>query len=173
MPAINSPIKKDKDSSSSSMSDNNIEDAEQSALRENIARKGTNSYYYAHGTKIDGPVWDGKEEPKLLAVSETVVEPRKQLFHQFESYSWSDGKKKVSIYIDFDNADQIDDEKIQLESTDSSLHFKVLADKHFALQINPTHREFTSVTYKKKTDKFVLSIVKTEEDSSWTQLMRS
>jgi hypothetical protein len=32
-----------------------------SALRENIQRKGNNSYYYAHGSKIDGPAWDGKE----------------------------------------------------------------------------------------------------------------
>lgn len=38
-----------------------------SALRDNIARKGKNAYYFAHAHKANGPVWDGKEEPKLLS----------------------------------------------------------------------------------------------------------
>ena len=32
-----------------------------SALRENIERKGKNSYYYAHSTPINAPKWDGNE----------------------------------------------------------------------------------------------------------------
>ena len=31
-----------------------------SALRDNIASKGKNAYYYAHSHKADGPAWDGK-----------------------------------------------------------------------------------------------------------------
>lgn len=31
-----------------------------SALRENIARRGKNAYYYAHSHKADGPAWDGR-----------------------------------------------------------------------------------------------------------------
>ena len=31
-----------------------------SALRDNIATKGKNAYYYAHSHKADGPAWDGK-----------------------------------------------------------------------------------------------------------------
>lgn len=30
------------------------------------------SYYYAHGMNVNGPAWDGKEEPRLL--SSGVVE---------------------------------------------------------------------------------------------------
>ncbi|CAM9837635.1 unnamed protein product [Discosporangium mesarthrocarpum] len=37
-----------------------------SALRENIARKGKNSYYYAHGRVMDTPSWDGRQAPRLL-----------------------------------------------------------------------------------------------------------
>jgi hypothetical protein len=38
-----------------------------SALQDNIARKGKNAYYFAHAHKANGPVWDGKTEPKLLS----------------------------------------------------------------------------------------------------------
>ena len=36
------------------------EEASVSALRDNIATKGKNAYYYAHSHKADGPAWDGK-----------------------------------------------------------------------------------------------------------------
>ena len=42
-----------------------------SALAENIARKGKNAYYYAHSHGASGPIWDGKEEPRLLKVDVT------------------------------------------------------------------------------------------------------
>jgi hypothetical protein len=40
-----------------------------SALQENIDRKGSNAYYFAHAHKANGPAWDGKPEPKLLSRS--------------------------------------------------------------------------------------------------------
>ena len=65
-----------------------------SALRHNIKSKGKNSYYYAHGTKVDGPVWDKKPEPRLLAREEGVttktVDPE-----AITSYAWLDETEKV------------------------------------------------------------------------------
>jgi hypothetical protein len=91
------------------------EKAAESALRENISRKGANSYYYAHGKTANGPVWDGKEEPRLLAVATEKV-PSKPIVsaYEFESFSWLDEKKSIKIYIDFKNANDILDEHISL-----------------------------------------------------------
>jgi hypothetical protein len=93
-----------------------------SALEENIAKKGNNAYYYAHGKKIDGPAWDGKEQPRLLNVTENQASAPKLAFTSLESFSWLDGKKTVKIYVDFDNADQVEDEHISLVRS-SSLHY--------------------------------------------------
>lgn len=86
-----------------------------SALHENIQRKGNNSYYYAHGKKIEGPAWDGKEQPRLLSVSGAAVITAPKL-NTLDSFSWLDGKKSIKIYVDFDGADQIEDDKITLVS---------------------------------------------------------
>lgn len=86
---------------------------EESALRENISRKGNNSYYYAHGKAINGPVWDGKEEPRLLATS-TVTSSPKPMISSFESFSWLDEKKSIKIYIEHSGANDVDDENITL-----------------------------------------------------------
>ena len=85
----------------------------ESALRENISRKGSNSYYYAHGNTATGPVWDGKEQPRLLAVgAETQI--FKPLAFSFDTFSWLDEEKNVKIYVDFDGAVDIEDEQISL-----------------------------------------------------------
>ena len=77
-----------------------IEDEEKtsdmSALHENLKRKGKNAYYYAHSHGANGPEWDGKEEPRLLSVSEVKTasdQTRKKVATPIESYGWSDGKK--------------------------------------------------------------------------------
>jgi hypothetical protein len=92
------------------------EDAEaaESALRENINRKGSNSYYYAHGATATGPAWDGKEQPRLLATSIQPTTVKKVPTNSFDSYSWVDEVKNVKVYIDFENASDIADEAISL-----------------------------------------------------------
>ncbi len=84
-----------------------------SALRENIERKGNNSYYYAHGKKIDGPTWDGKEEPRLLSVNEGVIIPKIN-YIEFDSFSWLDETRNVKVFVDFQNANEIPDSDISL-----------------------------------------------------------
>ena len=86
-----------------------------SALQENISRKGKNSYYYAHGAKIDGPAWDGKEEPRLIAKSSLqVTETPRRMVTAFDSFSWLDGTKTIKVFIDFNNASEVPDDNISL-----------------------------------------------------------
>jgi hypothetical protein len=95
------------------------ESAKLSALKENLQRKGKNAYYYAHSHGANGPEWDGKEEPRLLSVSQTTVsteQVRKKVATPIDSYGWSDGKKTVKILVDFENALDIPDEDISLVS---------------------------------------------------------
>lgn len=92
------------------------DEVKQSALEENISRKGTNSYYYAHGKKIDGPKWDGREEPRLLEVCTATVIEKKRLSVPLESFSWLDETRSVKIFVDFENAAEIPDENISLVS---------------------------------------------------------
>ena len=88
-------------------------DQSESALRENISKKGKNAYYYAHGNTPTGPAWDGREEPRLLAVSAEIT-VTKPLASQFDSFSWLDETKSVKVYIDFENAHEVEDENISL-----------------------------------------------------------
>lgn len=85
------------------------EDDEVSALRDNIARKGRNAYYFAHDKTPTGPKWDGKPEPKLLSTSSSSGKPLLQKASSsfdmhastIRQYAFSDGRKSVKLYIDY------------------------------------------------------------------------
>lgn len=102
------------------MSDDEEPTSKLSALGENLQRKGKNAYYYAHSHGANGPAWDGKEEPRLLSVSDAPLPPteqiRKKVATPIDSYGWSDGKKTVKILVDFENAMEIADDDISLVS---------------------------------------------------------
>ena len=143
-----------------------------SALRENIARKGNNSYYYAHGSKIDGPQWDGKEEPRLLSVSAVPASPSIKLSLAFESYAWADEKRAVKLYIDFADAGAVLDEDIMLSSTHNSVDFAVCrGGSVYRLALEPLNNEIVSATYKKKDSSFVVALKKGEE-TTWFALKK-
>ncbi|RYY86258.1 hypothetical protein EON63_06085 [archaeon] len=92
------------------------EEEKLSALQENITRKGTNSYYYAHGKKIEGPQWDGREEPRLLGTVPAVAIQTKTIVHSLDSFSWLDETKHVKVYVEHESAGSIDDVDIGLVS---------------------------------------------------------
>ena len=142
-----------------------------SALRDNISRKGQNSYYYGHATQRNGPAWDGKEEPRLLSVEEVAASPRLAL--AFDSYSWGDEKKSIKIYIDFDAA-SVSDDKISLDFTPNSVTFKlndVNGGKDYKLSLAPLTNDITDATFKKKDTMFVLTLKK-EAEVTWTALSK-
>ena len=164
----------------------------QSALEENINRKGNNSYYYAHGFKANGPAWDGKEQPRLISKTsgdciDNVRQPiaidsiSKKVgdvqIVEFDNYAWTDDKKTVKIYVDFDKAQECLDEKISVSNTDNAFDFCVetgteIKTKRYVLKIKDLLHPIVNVTYKKKSDKFVLSLKKQEEDRTWIDLKK-
>ena len=150
--------------------------SEESALRENISRKGTNSYYYAHGSPANGPAWDGREEPRLLAKTDDTVKVEKTLpVVSFPEYCWADEKKYVKVYIDFVDADTVSDDDITVTNTNDSFVFSVAKpqeNKTFQLTIHPLNGSIVTVGYKKKTDKFVLTLKK-EAEATWYQLKKT
>ncbi len=152
-------------------------DSQVSALRENIERKGHNSYYYAHGNTACGPQWDGKEEPRRLDGSE-FVDPAlfnspKLTISTITEYYWADGTSNVKIYIDVDKADEIDDSDIHIQSNEASFEFKFFRNgKHNSLAIPNLHDSIESASFKKKPDKFILTLKKVNP-TSWFQLKKT
>lgn len=73
------------------------------------------------GKKIDGPAWDGKEEPRLLGVvpSTTLSIAAKPLAITLDNFSWLDDDKYVKIYVEFDGAHEVEDDSISLVSPSS------------------------------------------------------
>mmetsp|Transcript_14606 Transcript_14606/g.16712 ORF Transcript_14606/g.16712 Transcript_14606/m.16712 type:complete len:192 (+) Transcript_14606:118-693(+) len=117
-----------------------------SALEENIATKGRNSYYYTHAHKAKGPKWDGKQEPKLLSKEElralSLDDPTATntnntpssgkkvpslMYHNrstITSYAFRNEEKVVKLYITLDGISSeqcITDDDITLDWNDSSL----------------------------------------------------
>jgi hypothetical protein len=111
-----------------------------SALQENIARKGSNAYYFAHSHKATGPAWDGKIEPKLLSKdsSNTAVAAVHRSNSTFEyhksnitSYAFMDDGPKVKIYIDLMGvAKNCDQDDVSLDFTERSFCFQVHNYQH-------------------------------------------
>jgi len=147
------------------------ESSELSALRDNIARKGNNSYYYAHGHKVDGPVWDGNAEPRLLSVDASPPESTPTSVVAISEYSWLDEKKCVKIYVEWPGADALDDACISCSGQGDSFEFIVTTDKDYKLALASLNDSIAEATYKKKPSKFIISLVKAEE-RSWFSLKK-
>ena len=150
---------------------------ELSALRENIQKKGKNAYYYAHGPKIDGPVWDGKEEPRLMASQSAIASSSSEkviTYASFDSFAWVDGTKNVKIYIDFDCADEIPDDDLLVEKISStSVEFSLCKnEKHYKFVLDSLSGSIVSASVKKKSDKFILTLLK-DEEKAWYELRSS
>lgn len=147
---------------------------ELSALRENIARKGTNSYYYAHGHKVDGPQWDGSLEPRLLSrtASTDTTSTSSVPTTPITDYAWGDETSKVVIYIEHEGVHAIPDDQIICSIDNNIFDFKfTLNSKTYQLYIDNLHDEIESVSYKKKENKFTVSLKK-KSPVSWYQLKK-
>lgn len=131
------------------------------ALQENIARKGSNAYYYAHQLKGDGPLWDGDETPRLL--ERQVSQPTKTK-HAITCYSWLDEGSKIKIYIPFKD-ERATHMSVKINWTESSLSVTVdLPDMQHALRIDQLYDKIASAAYKVKPgNKIVVTLTKSAE----------
>lgn len=166
-----------------------------SALRENIEKKGKNSYYYAHSNPINAPQWDGKEAPRLLSRGNQVftnsdgseagsgpqvdnatissidlVTKFQELnkIEQITKYSFSDGKSKVSVYIEIEGCKDYEEDRFQLEHSENSFCFSILPEEASnikcikRLNIPSLHDEIEEAIYKRKegSDRITISLKK-------------
>lgn len=142
-----------------------------SALLENINRKGSNSYYYAHSKKIEGPQWDGNEAPRRLEtlnVEKTVL-PR---VVSIDDYFWSDEKEKVKIYFESAGYSDVADELVEFSHSTSSIDIRFpYTSNVYALVVENLHANIDGASYRRKGDKFIITLLK-ETPVTWTQLKR-
>lgn len=153
----------------------------QSALLDNIERKGKNAYYYAHGHKVNGPKWDGKPEPKLLSkesvdrssANVSQVARRSLAFDSkstITSYAFCDEESKVKIYVNLPSVGEKcrGEEDVQLEHTSCSFDLIVRnynADADAVIERLGFARLFGAIegaSFKVKKDKIILTLVKVE-----------
>ena len=139
-----------------------------SALADNIDRKGRNAYYYAHAHKADGPVWDMKPEPRLLKTEK--VEGEKEavvVARPITDYAWEDQDKKVKIYVMFEGVGELSDDAVKLDFAENSFSLTVMGYKgeNHKLTFATLFANIENATAKKKPNKFILTLFKTEENS--------
>ena len=99
-----------------------------------------------------------------------------------DNYAWLDEKRNIRVYIDFAAADTVMDSDIVVTSTADSFEFMVTVleregegvaelEKKHILRITGLSKPISGVTYKKKSDKFVLALKKVEE-LTWLDLKK-
>ena len=147
---------------------------EECALRDNINKKGSNAYYYAHSSKINGPEWDGKEEPRLLSTSSTEngnISSRN--CKSIREYSWGDGKKIVTVYVDFEMATEVGEEKLDVQTTADTVTFSItdFQGNDYKLYIDKLNAEIDSASIKVKEGQFKV-LLKKKEESPWFNLKK-
>jgi len=107
-----------------------------------------------------------------LSSEKSDASTKEKACKEFASYAWADEKKSVKIYVDYEGADQVDDNDISLENTKTSIDFTVsLPDVDHKLVVPSLNNDIDNVTYKKKNDKFVLTLKKSSE-MSWFDLKK-
>ena len=139
-------------------------------LKHNIAKKGANSYYYAHAKKAEAPTVRN-EPPQLLENAERNT-PKVKVLKPFEKFAWANGTKTVSIYLTHANANLIPDDKITLYTEKKSFEVKVedeITGTTYGMKIDKLNGEIEGADLKKKADKLVVLLKKVEE-RTWYKL---
>ncbi|CAG9317495.1 unnamed protein product [Blepharisma stoltei] len=151
----------------------------ENALRDNIRRKGENSYYYAHAPRPDevpdhaivlegdGIITGGP--PKLIARDQQFT-PQPHIFN-IRNYSWSDENDKVTIYIPFEEdvdpdlvTCKFDTKEVDLTYSFSDTETRKLWLKKLSNTISPTQS-----SYKVRKNKIVITLKKVGS-LSWYKL---
>mmetsp|Transcript_10170 Transcript_10170/g.14384 ORF Transcript_10170/g.14384 Transcript_10170/m.14384 type:complete len:158 (+) Transcript_10170:83-556(+) len=153
-----------------------------SALRDNVEKKGKNSYYYAHEKVIDGPKWDGNREPRLLyrtaSNSPTPVHKSLNASNHLKNYSWSDDISKATVYISLEETEegekvQLSEEDFVLNWTNNSVSIDIKKNPYLEvwhkLEITRLFGEIVDCRVKLKEGRVLLVLVK-KEKGPWSSL---
>lgn len=161
-----------------------------SALQDNIAKKGKNAYYYAHGNKPDGPDWDGRAEPRLLSKSSdgednNMSEGNKKALlrsvasfdfkkSNITSYSFLDDGPVVKLYLTgFDDIGTLcTNDDIILDYTERSFCFTItnyytpssLSSEPQILCFTRLCGPISDVSFKLKKNKIIITLTKHEKE---------
>merc|ERR1719264_1466665 len=92
------------------------------------------------------------------------------------NYGWSDGKKKVDIYVELADIDAVKDDDLVVENAETSVKLTIKAigspAKCRVLNIGGLSEEITEVKLARKPGKVVLKLMKKEE-KPWFKLQES
>jgi hypothetical protein len=149
-----------------------------SALRDNIDRKGTNAYYFAHAKTANGPEWDGNEQPRLLGKSTSNVSDNNSrrlssfdLKSNITSYAFYDDGKTVKLYISMDGVgEKCTEEDITLDHTENSFCLMIHNYKEgvpMCLSIHKLTAAISRASYKLKQDRVTLILQKVDPRKTW------
>jgi hypothetical protein len=89
-------------------------------------------------------------------------------------YSWADGKKSVTIYIDYDEAMNVSADTIVVETNTESFVFTFTGvdDKNYKLLVDKLSNEIESGTVKQKEGQFRI-VLKKKEETTWFNLKKT
>eukprot|EP00941_MAST-03F_sp_MAST-3F-sp1_P006237 g6237.t1 len=139
------------------------------AMAENWAKKGANSYYYAHKNTSKVADLSYGEGPKLISSKDSskagVEEETKRKRVVISSFSWADCTKTVKIYIELPGLDAVPSEKIEISSTSTSFSLLVsIEDVDHILEVKSLYDEISSCRLKRKDkNRLVLILEKVKE----------
>ncbi|TYZ61318.1 hypothetical protein PybrP1_010358 [[Pythium] brassicae (nom. inval.)] len=137
-----------------------------SALHDNIKSKGQNSYYYAHKKREDVEIheWDGKAAPRLLKTQAVSSGDAREPSEGITNYAWSDGKKRVSVYITLPDIGAHPEEHTVVDWSGSSLSLQI---KHYQGKTRvlslALYDAISDVATKRKENQLVLQLTKASE----------
>ena len=141
------------------------------ALQENIARRGNNAYYYAHGHRNDAPAWDGDPSPMKLETSAAPPERRRCAITR---YSWLDEDTKIRIYIPVDDERFQRPDAITLTWTEKSVVLAAdLGDEVHTFAVPALYDTIVGASYRVKPTKIVVTLKKPPESKfKWYDLKK-
>ncbi|KAJ9472942.1 hypothetical protein DIPPA_18048 [Diplonema papillatum] len=138
-------------------------------------RFGQNSYHYFHDhTKERAAVGDVATQPKPRVVGVSEDAPIARRARNIAKYSWADGKKFISVYIDFPGIASMQ-ERVSVTYKKRSFTLTIAADNddHVLKLIRLNQRiDGGKSTLKFKDDQLVMKIAK-EEESKWYDLFKT
>ncbi len=141
------------------------------ALQENIARRGNNAYYYAHGHRNDAPAWDGDPSPMKL---ETTAAPPERRRCAITRYSWLDEDTKIRIYIPVDDERFQRPDAITLTWTEKSVVLAAdLGDEVHTFAVPALYDTIVGASHRVKPTKIVVTLKKPPDSKfKWYDLKK-